>query len=153
MGDYRQLKVWEKAHQLCLAVLQTTKSFPREEQYGLVAQLRKSAISIPSNIAEGSGRQSDGDMGRFLQSARGSLWELAYQLRIARDLEYLPQEQWTDMTAQCDEIGRMLHGLQAHLRQHGQKSGSGRRRTGAPEKNGGPARSRPSKTVRKEASD
>ncbi|HEX9892576.1 MAG TPA: four helix bundle protein [Gemmatimonadales bacterium] len=128
MGDYKQLKVWEKAHQLCLSVMHETERFPTDERDGLAAQLRRSAISLASSIVEGSDRQSEGDMGRFLQIARGSLWAVHYQLLVARDLGFLAAEQWSELSARCDEIGRMLQGLLTHVRRQSRK-GNGARDT------------------------
>ena len=88
MQNFRDLKVWTKAHQLALDVYRATKSFPREELYGLTSQIRRSAVSVPSNIAEGCCR-SQGDFGRFIQIAAGSASELEYQLLLAKDLELL----------------------------------------------------------------
>src|SRR6266446_2757718 len=84
MKDFRQLKVWEKAHLLALAVYPITARFPREETYGLTAQIRRAACSIPANIAEGCGRDGDAELARFCVIARGSATELEYQLLLAR---------------------------------------------------------------------
>ncbi len=89
MKDFKSLKVWHKAHQLTLLVYALTRTFPREEMYGLTSQIRRAAASIPANIAEGSGRRSDGELRRFLQIARGSASELEYHLLLARDLGFL----------------------------------------------------------------
>ena len=86
MKDFRQLKVWERAHQLTLAVYRATTTFPRDETYGLSSQIRRAASSIPSNIAEGCGRDGDAELSRFCQMARGSASELEYQLLLARVL-------------------------------------------------------------------
>src|SRR5437762_14378337 len=90
MKDFRKLQVWEKAHQLALALYQVTASFPRDETYGLVSQIRRAAASIPSNIAEGCGRDGDPELSRFCTIARGSASELEYQLLLARDLKLIP---------------------------------------------------------------
>ena len=116
MGDYNQLKVWERAHELALAVYRATETFPAFERGGLVSQLRRASISIPSNIAEGSSRRGDGEFGRFLSIARGSAAEATYQLRLARDLGYLPPEQWEKLDGMAQEIGRMLFGLTKAIR-------------------------------------
>ena len=86
MKDFRKLKVWERAHQFVLAVYQTTPSFPRDETYGLTRQIRRAASSIPSNIAEGCGRDGDAESARFCLIARGSASELEYQILLAHDL-------------------------------------------------------------------
>jgi four helix bundle protein len=89
MQDFRQLKVWEKAHHLALEVYKATSTFPKEEIYGLTSQLRRASGSIPTNIAEGCGRNTDADFARFLQIAMGSASETEYQLILAYDLEFL----------------------------------------------------------------
>jgi len=94
MKDFRQLKVWEKAHQLALAVYKVTKGFPKEELYGLTSQIRRASMSIPTNIAEGCGRNTDAEFARFLQIAMGSASETEYQLLLAHDLEFLTSEQY-----------------------------------------------------------
>jgi four helix bundle protein len=116
MGDYRQLSVWKRAHSLALAVYRSTQSFPNSERYGLIAQLRRSAISIVSNIAEGSGRQSDGDQVRFLRISRGSTSELECQLLLSRDLGLLKPGAWLILDSDCREVARMLSGLIDSLR-------------------------------------
>ncbi|MFQ5734047.1 MAG: four helix bundle protein [Planctomycetaceae bacterium] len=96
MKDFRDLKVWEKAHQPALLVYRITKSFPKDELYGPTSQLRRSAKSVPSNIAEGCGRGSDADLARFLQIAMGSASEVEYQLLLSRNLEYIDSKQYDD---------------------------------------------------------
>ena len=92
MRDYRDLKVWEKAHSLTIDIYKQTRGFPREEQYGLTSQARRSCISIEANLAEGCGRRSDGEMGRFVQIAMGSGAELSCHLLVARDLGFIVEE-------------------------------------------------------------
>lgn len=111
MKDFRQLKVWEKAHQLTLAVYQVTASFPRDESYGLTSQMRRAAASIPSNLAEGCGRNSDAELARFSSMAAGSASELEYHLLLARDLNLIPLNSHQLLTEQVVEIKRMLSGL------------------------------------------
>lgn len=108
MRDFKELKVWQKAHQLVLAVYRDTTAFPAEERFGLTAHLRKTALSIPSNIAEGCGRQTDRDLGRFLSIAAGSANELDYQLLLARDLGFLSQDTHRILSEQVAEVRRML---------------------------------------------
>lgn len=108
MQDFKQIKVWEKAHLLTVLVYQDTQEFPKEETYGLTSQIRRSASSIPSNIAEGCGRGSDADFARFLQIAMGSACELEYQLLLARDLNYLNKLRHEDLTRRVNEVQRML---------------------------------------------
>jgi four helix bundle protein len=85
MRDFRELKVWHKAHQLTLAVYSATKTFPRDELYGLTSQIRRAAVSIGANIAEGAGKNSPAEFGRFLQIALGSASELEYHLLLSGD--------------------------------------------------------------------
>ena len=114
MQDFRDLKVWAKAHRLVLDVYRATASFPREELYGLTSQLRRSAASVPSNIAEGCGR-SQGDFKRFIQIAAGSASELEYQLLLAKDLELLEIQTFRALSSKTIEVKRMLAGLLAKL--------------------------------------
>ncbi len=108
MKDFRQLKVWEKAHQLALAVYKVTKGFPKEELYGLTSQIRRASMSIPTNIAEGCGRNTDAEFARFLQIAMGSASETEYQLLLAHDLEFLTSEQYQKLNTDVTEVKRML---------------------------------------------
>ena len=102
------MKVWEKAHQLALALYPVTASFPRQEVYGLASQIRRAVSSIPSNIAEGCGRDGDREFARFCIIARGSASELEYQLLLARDLKLIQPEDYEELSAQTVEIKRML---------------------------------------------
>ena len=111
MRGFKELKVWQKAHEMTVAVYETTRTFPREELYGLTSQLRRSAASIGANIAEGCGRRSDGEMARFLQIARGSASEIEYHILLARDLRYLPDQEFRRLSGQADEVQRMLTAL------------------------------------------
>ena len=108
MKDFRNLKVWEKAHLLTLALYKITTSFPREEAYGLASQMRRAASSIPSNIAEGCGREGDAELARFCIIARGSASELEYQLLLARDLALLQPRDYEELSQQTVEIKRKL---------------------------------------------
>ena len=111
MGNFRDLKVWEKAHALTLGVYRATASFPRNEVYGLTSQLRRSSASIPTNIAEGSGRDSDSELVRFLHIAMGSATELDYQLLLAHDLALLDTAQYDRLAGSITEVQRMLASL------------------------------------------
>jgi four helix bundle protein len=108
MKNYKELVVWRKAHQMTLDVYSATRSFPKEELYGLTSQLRRSAASIGANIAEGSGRRSNKEICRFLQIARGSASEAEYHLLLARDLKLLPEEDFRRLSRTADEVQRML---------------------------------------------
>lgn len=111
MKDFKELKVWTKAHQLTLHLYTMTRDFPREEVYGLTSQMRRAAISIAANIAEGCGRRSDGELTRFLQIARGSASELEYHLLLARDLGFFDREEHKKTEAELAEVQRMLTAL------------------------------------------
>jgi len=115
MEDFKDLKVWAKAHQLTLAVYRRTRVFPKEEMYGLTSQLRRAAASIGANIAEGCGRRSDGEMKRFLQIARGSASELEYHLLLARDLQLLDNDEFRNLEGKVLEVQRMLASLVQRL--------------------------------------
>lgn len=109
--SYRDLIVWQKSMKLVTEVYTATKAFPHEELYSLTAQVRRSAISIPSNIAEGYGRHSTGDYKRFLQIAVGSIFELQTQLEIAANLKYLASEFFGSLYNAAKEIELMLLAL------------------------------------------
>lgn len=108
MKDFRNLKVWEKAHHLTLALYKVTASFPRDEIYGLASQIRRASSSIPSNIAEGCGRHGDAELARFCTIARGSASELEYQLLLARDLKLIQPGDYEQLSLQTVEVKRML---------------------------------------------
>jgi four helix bundle protein len=103
--------------ELVLEVYRCTKTFPREETYGLVSQMRRAAVSIPSNVAEGKGRYSRKEISQFLLNARGSLLELETQCEIARSLGYLPGADSADLARRASEVGRLLNGILDHFRQ------------------------------------
>ena len=111
MRNYRDLVVWQKSMVLVTKVYSITRLFPKEELYGLVSQIRRSAVSIPSNIAEGYGRYSTNDYIRFLQIAIGSLYELQTQLEICLNLGYLLKDTFEKAYEQSREIERMLSSL------------------------------------------
>ncbi|WP_420457186.1 four helix bundle protein [Rubrivirga sp.] len=119
MRDFRTLQVWQKAHACTLAVYDATRDFPSSERFNLTDQLRRSAVSVPSNIAEGCGRHSDADQARFVQIAVGSATEMDYQLLLARDLGYLSPERYQALSSQAEEVRRMLIGFLKRLR-HGE---------------------------------
>jgi four helix bundle protein len=111
MKDFRDLKVWEKAHRLTLNIYVATSSFPKEELYGLTSQIRRCSASIAANIAEGCGRRGNGEFHRFLQIASGSASELDYHLLLANDLRFLKQTQHDELSKQLLEVRRMLTAL------------------------------------------
>ena len=108
---FRDLLVWQKSMLLAKAIYKATSGFPKAEVFGLVSQMRRAAVSVPSNIAEGHGRLTDGNMRVFLAQARGSLFELETQIELSRDLEYLRADAAKELLEQCSEIARMLNGL------------------------------------------
>ena len=116
MKDFRTLTVWQKSHKFALAVYNATKDFPREELYGLTSQIRRSSMSIPTNIAEGSGRFTDADFARFLQISMGSASEAKYQLLLAHDLGFLDEETYKVLHSKVEEIKRMLAAFLKTLR-------------------------------------
>jgi four helix bundle protein len=116
MQDFRNLKVWEKAHGLTLDVYRASKLFPRDEIYGLTSQMRRACVSIGANIAEGACRGGDLDFARFLQIAAGSASELEYHLLIAHDLEMLKNGDYERLACETVEIKRMLASLMKKLR-------------------------------------
>jgi four helix bundle protein len=109
--NYRDLIAWQRAMDLVTAVYECTKSFPKEELYGLVGQVRRAAVSIPSNIAEGQGRGGDVEFVRFLRIAHGSLREVETQFLIAERLGYLDKERVEEVMAIASEVGRLINGL------------------------------------------
>jgi four helix bundle protein len=114
--SFKNLKVWEKAHILTLDVYKSSKSFPRDEIYGLTSQMRRSSASIGANIAEGSCRKGDCEFGRFLQIAMGSASELEYHLLLARDLELLKSLDYERLSGEVVEVKRMLSSFLFKLR-------------------------------------
>ena len=121
VGPFRKLFVWQKAHQLTLEVYRSTRSFSEDEKYGLTAQMRRCAVSIGANIAEGSARKSDRDFARFVQIAFASASELEQHLLLAVDLEYLSRDHHTKLDANVNEVKRMLIGLSRRLTADGRK--------------------------------
>jgi four helix bundle protein len=113
--SYRNLIAWQKAKALALDIYRCTRRFPKDEVHGLTSQMRRAAVSVPSNIAEGKGRRTRKDFVHFLYQARGSLLELETQLSIVRELEYLDAPTFSSTLSQAEEVGRILNGLVNHL--------------------------------------
>ncbi len=111
MKTYKELIVWQKAVEFVTAIYSVTKGFPKEEIYGLTNQIRRAAVSVPSNIAEGFGRNSKNEFKHFLQIAIGSLFELQTQLEIARNLEFISAEKFDKLFSSTREIEAMLSSL------------------------------------------
>ena len=116
MRDFRGLSVWEKAHRLTLGIDRETRTFPPEERYGVTAQIRRAVGSIPTNIAEGCGRESDREVARFMMIAAGSASETQYLLFLARGLGYLEKHMYPELNDRVTEIRRMLNGFVQFLR-------------------------------------
>lgn len=111
VNSFRDLIVWQKSYDLCLMVYKTTKDFPRSEDFGLSSQLRRSSVSVPSNIAEGYNRKNRKEYIQFLYIAHGSLGELQTQLLISHDIGYCPESEFNEMYALSEEVGKMLRRL------------------------------------------
>jgi four helix bundle protein len=116
MKNFRNLQVWQKSHALTLQVYQVTNSYPKSELFSLTSQTRRAAASVPANIAEGYGRGSDAEFGRFLHIASGSACELEYHLMLAHDLNFLSSANHATLDAEVNEIKRMLAALQQKLK-------------------------------------
>jgi four helix bundle protein len=116
MRDFKTLIVWKKAHSLAIETYKTTITFPKDELYSLVSQIRRAAISIPANIAEGCGRGSSSEFRYFIQVSLGSAAELEYHLLLSRDLRFLSNEDYEQLTGQVTEVKRMLTGLAKKLK-------------------------------------
>ena len=108
MRDFRQLRVWEESHLLTLKIYKCTQNFPKEELFALTNQMRRSSSSIPSNIAEGCGRETSKDYAHFLQIALGSCFELDYQILLAKDLNYIDENFFLELNDKVDKIKRQL---------------------------------------------
>jgi four helix bundle protein len=108
MIQYREVKAWEKAHQIALHVYEATAKFPKEERYSLTDQIRRACVSIPSNISEGCGRNTDPQLMRFFEISKGSASELDYQLFLAKELGYLPADDYDQLTTAITEVQKML---------------------------------------------
>ncbi len=117
-GDgYRDLKVWQRGFALTLRVYQVTASFPAEERFGLISQIRRCSSSIPANIAEGNGRDSTKDFLRHLSIASGSLKELETFVMLSNELRFLSDDDTGQLLDETEEISRMIRGLQRNLKQ------------------------------------
>ncbi len=108
MKEYRELEVWQQGHALTLKIYQSTKTFPKDELFGLTGQMRRAASSIAANIAEGCGRAGDPELKRFLNIALGSACELDYFIFLSRELGYLPGDQSQPLAENCLRVRRQL---------------------------------------------
>lgn len=116
MRPHERLEVWQTAVNFVVTIYKETDGFPKEERFGLTSQIRRAAVSIAANIAEGAGRDSPREFGHFLSNAQGSASELATELLIAHRLSFLTAEGYEKLNATLDSIGRMIVGLSRHLR-------------------------------------
>ena len=130
MRDFRELRVWQRAHELAVGVYKATVAFPRDETYGLRSQIRRAAGSIPANIAEGCGKRLPRDQARHCQIAMGSACELEYHLLLAKDVGILPEGDWTQLNEGVVAVKQMLTGLIRRLiTDGGRRTADGGRRT------------------------
>ena len=121
MKDFRSLQIWQRGHQLVLKIYQITNSFPKEELYGLTSQLRRASVSIPTNIAEGCGRDGDAELRRFLQIAMGSASETEYLLTLSYELQFIDNLRFEGLEKEIVELKRMLTGFILKLKADNQR--------------------------------
>lgn len=113
--NFRELKVWQKSMVVVKLIYTTTSSFPKSETFGIVSQIQRAAVSIPANIAEGCGRNTDKELSRFLDIAIGSSFELETLLQISLDLEYMTSDPYKDILSQLYEVQKMLYGFKQKI--------------------------------------
>ena len=111
MSDYKQLEVWKKAHAVTMEIYSLTKSLPPEERFGLVTQMRRAAVSIGANLAEGRGRRGDPEFGRFIRIALGSAYELQYELLVSVDEGFISRDRFSKLNSELERIAKMLWAL------------------------------------------
>lgn len=116
MQNYKELKVWEKSHQLVLEIYQVTAKFPKEEVFGLTSQLRRAAASIPANIAEGCGKNTQLDLAKFLNISLGSANEIDYFLLLCKDLKYISETEFLELEDRINAVKAMLINLITKVR-------------------------------------
>lgn len=116
MRDFHKLIIWQRSHQLTLDVYKASKAFPKDELFALTSQIRRAVSSIPTNIAEGCGRGSNKDFAHFLQIAIGSASEVEYELLLAHDLSYIPDEEYYKLTAETIAVRKMINSYQSELK-------------------------------------
>lgn len=109
MRNFQELAIWQRSHLLTLKIYSVTKNFPKDEMFGIISQMRRSSSSIPTNIAEGCGRNSNPEMKRFSVMATGSASELEYQLILSKDLQYLSEAIYKELQNELIEIRKMIH--------------------------------------------
>ena len=116
LKSFQELEVWQKANHLVLQTYRATDGFPDKEKYGIVSQVRRSAASIPANIAEGFGRRTTKELLQFLANANGSLEETRYFLLLSRDLGYLAKERYVELEMECSSVAQMISALGRSLK-------------------------------------
>ena len=116
MQNFKDLIVWKKAHENALMIYQLTKSFPREEQYGITSQLRRASVSVPTNIAEGCGKFTQKDFANFLQTSLGSSQEVEYLILLAFELTYITEKDYLKLNQSINEVKAMLISLIKKIR-------------------------------------
>lgn len=116
MHQFKELKVWQKGRELVTDTCKATQKFPKDELFGLTSQMRRAAVSIPANIAEGCGRNSDKELNRYLDIANGSAFELETQVILCLDLEFFTQQVFENFDAKLNEIQKMIFGLKQSIR-------------------------------------
>lgn len=115
-SNYRKLEVWEKSFSLAILLYKILKNFPQEEKFGLISQIQRAAVSIPSNIAEGAGRNSEKEFIRFLSIAKGSMNELETQILLSLELGYISSEEKEELLSRCVEVLKMISALITKLK-------------------------------------
>lgn len=115
MQDFRKLAVWQRSHQLVLQIYRLTAAFPAEERYGLTSQVRRAAVSVPANIAEGSKRRQARDYARFLNISLSSLAEVEYLVILSKELGYLAEADSASLSSEIEHVARMLNSLHAKV--------------------------------------
>ena len=115
MHNFKELKVWQKARRLVKEIYLILKSFPEDEKYGIVSQIKRASVSIPANIAEGTGRNTNNDFSRFLDIATGSSFELETLIILSLDLEFLKESDYNRLITELQEIQKMIYSLKARI--------------------------------------
>lgn len=115
MRDFKKLMVWERSHKFAIVVYKLTKQFPKEELYGITSQMRRAAISIPTNIAEGCGKRTEKDFSKYLSIASGSASEVEYLLMLAKELEFVDEINFELLYTEINEIKKMLNSFQIKI--------------------------------------
>ncbi|WP_304231912.1 four helix bundle protein [Jiulongibacter sediminis] len=116
MRDFKNYSVWERSHKLVLSIYELTKAFPKEELYGITSQIRRAAVSVPTNIVEGCGRESDAEFKRFLSISSGSLSEVNYLLILSNDLAFISLEEFNGLEEELTGIHKSIHSLMKKLK-------------------------------------